>query len=97
LLSRGELFDSLVGDLHGVPDLLVDRAGWTVLDGEVGAGEVLGGGVLIATRTGDSSLPKNKFDIFICIFIFQLSYKLKIFLKKLTILEASSPSFQEHV
>lgn len=60
MLSRGELFDSLAGDLHGVPDLLADRVGWTVLDGEVGAGELLGGGVLIASRTGDSSLAKNR-------------------------------------
>lgn len=58
LLSRGELFDSLVGDLHGVPDLLADRVGWTMIDGEVGAGDVLGGGVLIDSRPGDFSLSK---------------------------------------
>lgn len=59
LLSRGELLDSLVGDLHGVPDLLADRAGWTIIDGEVGAGDVLGGGVLIDSKPGDFSLSKN--------------------------------------
>lgn len=70
LLSRGELFDSLVGDLHGVPDLLAERAGWTILDdGEVGAGEVLGGGVLIESRLGDGSLPIGIQTIMVFFFI----------------------------
>lgn len=60
MLSRGELFDSLVGDLQGVPDRLVDLSACTVLDGDVGAGEVHGGGVLVDSGAGDFSLPKIK-------------------------------------
>lgn len=57
-MSRGELFDSLVGDLHGVSDRLVGLAGCIVLDGDIGAGEVLGGGVLVDSGAGDFSRPK---------------------------------------
>lgn len=63
LLSLGELFDSLVGDLHGVPDLLADLTGWAMLDGEGGAGEALGGGVLIDSGPGDFSSPENKWKL----------------------------------
>jgi len=64
-------------------------------DGEVGAGDVLGGGVLIDSRPGDFSLSKNNFKKNIYrIFLIIINV---LTIKKLTILEASSPSFQEHV
>lgn len=63
-----------------------------MLDGEVGAGEVLEGGVLIDSGPGDFSLTEKIIHTFSPEFIFTVSRQI-INKTKITILEAASPSF----